>query len=89
MDAELLADFPIDEDRLFVRKAPVEEDRLLPPESAPVMFECVGRTSLDFAPLPVNPIVTEGDIDEPLVVDIGIDVELASNFPSKTPEEGC
>ena len=80
VDAELPADFPIDDDRLLVRTPPVEEDRLLPPAST--IFDCVGRTSLDFEPL--APILTEDDVDDPLM---GTDVALDTNFPCCIPED--
>lgn len=46
VDAELVADFPVDEERLLARTPPEEDDRFK------ADFDCVGRTSLDLEPLP-------------------------------------
>jgi hypothetical protein len=93
VEAEPVADFPIDEDRLLVRRPPalLPVDRLLAPEfTIEVTFDCVGSTSLDFEPLPTDPIFTDDDIDPPLIVDIGVDVERGfdSNFPGKPVYDG-
>ena len=89
VEAEPVADFPIDEDRLFVRGPPpiLPVDRRLPPElSIEAAFDCVGSTSLDLEPLPADPIFTDDDIDPPLMVDIGVDAERG--FPGKPVDDG-
>ena len=52
MDAELVADFPVEEERLLARTPPEEDDRFK------AVFDCVGRTSLDLEPLPPEAVET-------------------------------